>query len=424
MTTQTQGIETWGVRNETVDFGTPDQKSQLTITAAILTGGIDRHYAFGLAMGLIPIGVRLDVVGSDTVDCPEMHVTPGLNFLNLRGDQSENAPLSRKINRLLNYYARLIAYAWDAKPKIFHILWGNKFTSIDRTVLMLYYKARGKKVVLTAHNVNEARRRNRDSFFNRLTLRVQYRLADHIFVHTQKMKDELVKVFGVSESAATVIPYGINNAVPITNLTSAEARRQLGIGEGEKTILFFGNIRPYKGLEHLVAAFEEIVSKDSHYRLIITGWRMKGFDKYWEQIEPAIRRLADRGKITLKAEFIPDEEVEIYFKSADVLVLPYNKIFQSGVLFLGYSFGVPAIATDVGSLREDIIEGRTGFLCKPRDPGDLARTIKRYFNSDLFKNLDSGRKEIRDYVNVRHSWNSVATITHRVYSSLVGENPV
>jgi D-inositol-3-phosphate glycosyltransferase len=424
MTIRTQGVEIYAEEKEVVDFGIPALKPQSEINVAILTGGIDRHYAFGLATGLISKSVCVEVVGSDALDSPEMHGTPGLNFLNLRGNQCENAPLLRKVSRVLNYYARLIGYAWNAKPKIFHILWNNRFKCFDRTLLMVYYKIRGKKVVRTAHNVNGARRENRDSAYNRLTLRIQYRLADHIFVHTPKMKDELVKDYGVSESAVTIIPYGINNAVPITNLTSAEARRQLGISEDEKTILFFGNIRPYKGLEHLVTAFEEIIRKDEQYHLIIAGWRLKGFDKYWEKVEPAIRRLVDRGRITLKAEFIPDEEVETYFKAADVLALPYNEIFQSGVLFLGYSFGVPAIATDVGSLREDIIEGRTGFLCKPRDVGDLARTIERYFDSDLFKNLKSRRKEIRDYVNVRHSWGSVATITRRVYSGLMGENSV
>ena len=75
-----------------------------------------------------------------------------------------------------------------------------------------------------------------------------------------------------------------------------------------------------------------------------------------------------RGEYCFGAEFIPDEETEIYFKAADVLVLPYRHIYQSGVLFLGYSFGLPVLAADVGSLKDEIVEGKTGFVFRPEDP--------------------------------------------------------
>ena len=100
-----------------------------------------------------------------------------------------------------------------------------------------------------------------------------------------------------------------------------------------------------------------------------------------------------RGRILLRAEFIPDDETEVYFKAADVLVLPYRHIYQSGVLFLGYSFGLPVLAADVGSLKDEIVEGKTGFVFRPEDPVDLARTIERYFASDLYAELNSrGRR--------------------------------
>ena len=88
-------------------------------------------------------------------------------------------------------------------------------------------------------------------------------------------------------------------------------------------------------------------------------------------------------------DYIPDSETELYFKAADVLALRTQDIFQSGVLFLGYSFGLPVVVTDVGSLRQDVVEGRTGFVCRPEDPHDLAASIARFFSSDLFRNLDA-----------------------------------
>src|SRR5262249_47973244 len=249
----------------------------------------------------------------------------------------------------------------------------------------------------TAHNVNQGRRDSNDSLLNRLTLKVQYRLVDHIFVHTQKMKNELLQDFGVRAQAVTIIRHPVNNAFPDTDLSPAEAKRRLGIKDAEKIILFFGRIRPYKGLEHLLDAFKQLVTNDVSYRLIIAGEPKKGSEDYLAEIRRTINCEFDPRQIILRVQFIPDDEMEVYLKSTDVLVLPYKEIFQSGVLFLSYSFGLPVVATDVGSFREEIVEGKTGFLCRPADPLDLAMTLEKYFASDLYRSLGYRRQELRDY---------------------------
>ena len=387
---------------------------------ALLTGGVDRPYAYGLAMAVVTKGVHLDVIGSDYVDSPEMHTTPGLQFFNLWPPQRPGSTAFGKLSRVMNHYARLIRYTAGAKPKIFHILWNSKIQLFDRTLLMLYYRMMGKKIALTAHNVNQARRDGNDSVLNRLTLKLQYRLTGHIFVHTQKMKDELIEDFGVGDRAITVIRHPINDAFPDTDLTTAEAKRRLELRNNEKAILCFGRIKPYKGIEHLLEAFKRLAERDATYRLIIAGELQKENEGYLNQIKQMIPAELERGQIVLKVQFIPDEEMEVYLKAADVMVLPYNEIFQSGVLFLGYGFGLPVIATDVGSFREEIVEGRTGFLCRPGDPTDLARAIETYFSSDLYRNLDRTRKEIRNHANTHHSWAAVAELTRNAYAQLEG----
>lgn len=407
-----QGIR-GGLRNLTASGATTE------IMVALLTGGGDRHYAFGLATALICKGASLDFIGSDDLDCPEFHGQPGLNFLNLRGDQRPNARIVRKIARVSLYYGKLIRYAATAKPRVFHILWNNKFELFDRTLLMLYYRLLGKKIAFTAHNVNAGRRDSEDSWLNRFTLRIQYRLADHVFVHTEKMKLELIDEFGVHRGRITVIPYGINNAIPNTPLTASEAKQRLGIDTHKRTILFYGRIAPAKGLDLLITAFQQILARREDYQLIIAG-RPDRCEKYWAPIEESIQEDVRKKRILLRAEFIPDDDTEVYFKAADVLVLPYREIFQSGVLFLGYSYGLPALAADVGSLKDDIVEGKTGFMFRPEDPVDLAKTIERYFASDLFANLSSRRQEVRDYVAERHSWDVVGQMTMAVYAGLLG----
>ncbi len=393
--------------------GAPEQ-----IAVAVLTGGGDRPYVFGLTKSLTPRGVTLDLIASDELDLPEFRGQPGVRFLNLRGSTRSDAPASKKMLRILKYYARLMGYAATARPKIFHILWNNKFESFDRIVLMLYYKLLGKKIVFTAHNVNAGRRDSRDTLLNRLTLRAQYRLSDHIFVHTESMKREIVAEFGVREDRVGVIPFGINNSVPSTSLTADDAKRKLGLRSGDKAILFFGRITPYKGLEQLITSFRQVATRSSDYRLIIAG-RPDRCEQYWNAIREEISGEVQRGEIILHASFIPDSETEVYFKAADALILPYRHIYQSGVLFLGHSFGLPVLAADVGSLKDDIVDGRTGYLFRPDDPDDLAKTIERYFASDLYANLSRRRQDIHDYSAARHSWDVVSQTTMKVYARLL-----
>jgi len=386
-------------------------------SVTLLSGGGDKPYVFGLATELISKGAEVELIGSDDLDCPEFHGRPKFNFINLRGDQSPDVSFIKKTLRVLKYYLRLIRYAARAKPRIFHILWNNKFQYFDRTLLMLYYRALGKRIIITIHNVNDRKRDSNDTLLNRLTLRVQYHLAHHFFVHTEKMKRELIEEFGIQDFRIAIIPFGINNAVPNTSLTAQEARERLGIPANERVILFFGNIAPYKGLEYLVDAFHQIQAGRNDYRLIIAG-RPKGPKNYWSGIEETISENVRSGSVLLRNGYIPDEEIEIFFKAADVLVLPYRYIYQSGVLFLGYSFGLPALSADVGSMKEDIVEGKTGFVFEPENPDDLARAIEKYFQSDMYVHSDGLKRQIQDYAKQHYSWDIVGHVTMRVYAGL------
>ena len=388
---------------------------------ALLTGGGDKPYALGMAAALTSVGVHVDFIGSDDLSVPELLGNPRVKFFNLRGDQRPEASRMAKALRVLSYYVRLIRYAATARPKLFHILWNNKFQFFDRTLLMLYYRMLGKKITFTVHNVNAGKRDLNDSFLNRFSLRIQYNLCHHIFVHTERMKSELVSDFCIAESKVCVVPFGINNTVPNTSLSSADAKRQLGITSSEKALLFFGNIAPYKGLEYLIAAFGKLSTKDRSYRLLIAG-NPKGPGGYWNQIRRTIASSSIGDRVIQKIEYIPDEETELYFKAADVLILPYLHVFQSGVLFLGYSFGLPAIASDVGTLKEEIIEGQTGFVFKPQDSSDLASKIDQYFKSELFHNLETRRSQIKEYANERYSWSAVAAMTTAAYSKLLSSS--
>ncbi|HEY1791171.1 MAG TPA: glycosyltransferase family 4 protein [Verrucomicrobiae bacterium] len=387
---------------------------------SVLTAGRDRHYTLGFASSLADAGQKLDFVGSDDLESEELRTSPRVNFLNLRGDQSTGATLPKKTFRVLAYYIRLFRYAATSRAKIFHILWNNKFEFFDRTALMAFYKLLGKKITLTAHNVNAGVRDGYDSFLNRATLKFQYRLCDRIFVHTQKMKADLIGNFDVPAEKVVLIPYGWNNMAPNTTLKGSEARRRLGLTAQDKVVLFYGHIAPYKGVEYLVDAFDAVATEDPSLRLIIAG-RPRGPKNYWKQIESRIAAGPHADRIIQKIEYISEADTELYFKAADVLVLPYVCIFQSGVLFLSYSFGLPAIATDAGSLKEEVLEGETGFTCEAGNSAALARCIRKYFQSNLFRQLENRRPEIQHFVREKHSWTKIANIIITAYSQIIRE---
>ncbi len=383
---------------------------------ALLTGGGDRPYALGIANALSEGGCYIDFIGSDELKSTDLDSDPSINFLNLRGDQDSSVPSLAKASRLLKYYFRLLKFTFTSKAKIFHILWNNKIQLIDRVPLMLLYRIRGKAVFLTVHNVNIGKRDGTDSYLNRISLKIQYRLCKGLFVHTTKMKDELITEFGIEPSKIKQIPFGINSTVPKTALSLRESRLKLGLSERNKVILFFGNILAYKGLEYLVRAFFDLAREDPEYRLVIAG-RSKGDRNYWKSIEREINESGFSERVVTRIEFVPDEDTEIFFKAADVLALPYTSIFQSGVLFLSYNFGLPVVATDVGSLAEDVSIGQTGFVSQPKSSIDLAKTLRQFFDSELYLNLDSRRSQIVEYAKDKYSWQKVSKITLAAYGA-------
>ena len=114
--------------------------------------------------------------------------------------------------------------------------------------------------------------------------------------------------------------------------------------------------------------------------------------------------------------------METYFAAADCLVLPYKRIYQSGVIFLAYRFGLPIIATDIGSFHEDVIEGVTGFICKPDDAEDMAEKLRLFFSSNLFRQHEQTRKRIVEFAEQKYSWSNIGRQTYEVYTRVMNHS--
>jgi len=174
------------------------------------------------------------------------------------------------------------------------------------------------------------------------------------------------------------------------------AKELLGLDKRKKTLLFFGLIRKYKGLDILLRAFDML---DDSYQLIIAGEPYGSFDEYSELID------ASKGKerIKLFPKYIKDSEVKLYFSAADVTVLPYRSATQSGISSVSYHFEVPMIVTDVGGLKETIGERGTGLVAPSAEPESIKNEIERFFQYSGIK--DECIKNIRSEKE-RLSWGS------------------
>lgn len=178
-----------------------------------------------------------------------------------------------------------------------------------------------------------------------------------------------------------------------------EARDALGIPRDSRTLLFFGLIREYKGLDVLINAFGLLA--DKRYHLVIAGEPYGPFDKYRQLIDEC----PSRDRIHLFPEYIPDAEVRKYFCAADVAVLPYRTATQSGISAIADNFELPMIVTDAGGLRQTIGERGTGIVCTECSPRCVASAVEEFFaDSGLRERLvDNIRRE-----NDRLSWSRFA----------------
>jgi glycosyltransferase involved in cell wall biosynthesis len=181
-----------------------------------------------------------------------------------------------------------------------------------------------------------------------------------------------------------------------SRMDQLEAREILKIHPEKKTILFFGLIRDYKGLDLLLDAFSKL---DESYQLLIAGEVYSKGDKYIEQINS----MTGKNRIYFENRYIPDSEVNLFFSAADVCVLPYKSATQSGITATSFHFEVPMIVTNVGGLKDIVIHNKTGLVIEKPDATLIQIAILDYFDKSL---VNTFRENIRSEKE-HNSWGNL-----------------
>lgn len=178
-------------------------------------------------------------------------------------------------------------------------------------------------------------------------------------------------------------------------------------------ILFFGFIRAYKGLDLLLEALSDPVLKGKKIKVIVAG-------EFYESDIPYKKIIKLNGiedKVIFFDHYIPDNQVNIFFSAADLIVQPYKSATQSGVTQIAFQFDKPIVVTNVGGLKETVINNKCGYVVKP-EPGDIARAITDYFENDR-KSVMSVRVKME---KEKYSWSKMTdSITEVFYKCLLNQ---
>lgn len=292
-------------------------------------------------------------------------------------------------------------YIRKKKPDMVLIQWWHPYFA---PCYWLLAKFMGKQnLTYVCHNVFPHERFLLDKILTRLVLKS----GKHFILHAGQEEAELKQI--VQNPDCQVTPHPSYNAFCFEHMTKEKARETLGLSPNKKVLLFFGFVRPYKGLKYLIHAMPEIRERLGDVTLLIVGEFSGAEDKkcYIDQIKELNLTLGT--SVIIKDGYTPDREVEKYFAACDMVVLPYESATQSGIVQIAYGFRKPVIVTDVGGLPDVVSHNRTGYVVPPQDKTALAAAVIKYFAENKEKEFS---KNIADEA-YRFSWERMGEVVER-----------
>ncbi len=256
------------------------------------------------------------------------------------------------------------------RPRLVVFQWWTGAVLHSYLLLAAVARARGATIVVELHEIQdtgEARVKGARRYAETLG-RSFMGMADAFVVHSEFDREALAASFDVGGREVRVSHHG-----PFSHYSAADAVPLRDAPAGRCNYLYFGTIRPYKGVEHLVRAFELLADEDpAGVWLTVVGETWEG----WTQPAELIARSRHRERITLVNEYVTDEHAARWLAGADVIVLPYLRSSASGPLHVATEIGVPLVVTDVGGLAE-AAQGYDGaVLAAAGSPEDLARAMR------------------------------------------------
>lgn len=327
---------------------------------------------------------------------------PGKN----QKDYSTNYELKTDIKYMINSlnlfsYVKTAKYINQYKPDLVIMHWWQPFFAFaDIGILKLLKK--DIKVCVCCNNVMP---HDKIPFSKWLTKQV-LKQGDLFIVHSKEEEKQLFEILKKKPPHIRIPCPDISTFVK-TGISKGDARKKLKFDEDDDIILFFGFVRKYKGLHHLFHIMPYLVDRKQNMKLLVVGDFYEDKEWYFRYIKE--HKLENR--IFIYDKYIPDSEVEPYFAASDAVILPYDSATTSGVIQASYNFNRPVIVTDVGGLKEAVVDGKTGYVVEPDNENAMRERILDFFD-------EKGNVDYSGYIakeRYKYSWTRVVDLIQKMW---------
>ncbi|MDO4329865.1 MAG: glycosyltransferase family 4 protein [Lachnospiraceae bacterium] len=354
---------------------------------------VNYKYTFPLANGLEKHGAKVCLV----IDQKQEDENCGCRKIRLFNTDEKNIGKIRKLTNYLSSYRYIVKLLKTEKFDILHTEWYT-FSPIDYLFISLIKKHMDIRYVATIHDILPFNQKFYDMYFHRKL----YASADSIILQAPSNMERFTKLFPELKDKTTMVPHG-HMLDYIEKCSCEEAREKLNLPKEKTILLFFGQIKKVKGVDILLKAFAKIKGQHPELLLVVAGSVWKADFTACEEIIQA-NDFADSLRTDIR--YIPDDQVKYYYSAADITVLPYTDVYQSGVIQLAYGYSKPVVATALPAFTQFVTEGNTGFIAEPGDVDSLADALLRAVErKDELEQIGiKGNALVRDQLD----WNELA----------------
>ncbi len=355
-------------------------------------GGIG-HYTYCLAREMARAGTEVTLLTSDQWEFAQN--PSGIDVrMCFQGYKTRPWAIRREFERVSKNGVVAVHWQSTTHPILLWLLQSISCSSLNESPW-----------VFTVHNVLP----HEIGWLDKLTHSMLYKRMNGLIFHGLTSRNRFQRLFSLNNRRWVTIPHGEyvfhfeNKPVPGPNLE-------------EKNILFFGNVRKYKGLIYLLRAFQLVREQVPGARLLIVGQALEDFTPYQKEID----LLGMAKDVDVELRYVSNDEVPDIFSRATVVALPYTDVYQSGVLLLAYGAGIPVVASDVGDLSEAIRDQETGLLVPPAEvPALRDALITLLQNPEKCSEMGRNARQLAD---TEYNWKHIAEKTLEFYRTLRPKN--
>lgn len=299
------------------------------------------------------------------------------------------------------HWIEYCVFRWDTKRELITTI----IFSLQFIIDIIFVRLLGVKIVWTVHNYL-----SHDTPFPRLELwvrRILSKLVNKIILLNKSTQDEIVKQYKTDLNKTCFIPHGHYRDAYEPLIEPIDAKTQLNLPLTGKIYLFLGILKPYKGIEDILEIWKSDCNLSGNHTLVIAG---KPSSKvYGSKLTEIVSEI--KGAV-IYPRFIKDNEINIFFSAADVIILPFKKILNSGSLILAMSYDKPIIAPRLEVIKEILGKADT-LLYHPEDQNGLLAAIKK--SNQI--NLGELSQQVRNSCN-NLNWENIGEKTFHVYWNL------